>query len=158
MQDSNSYPSFPPERTNDLAEELYPDIFSGAFPDIDPGPLTYSEFYAKRNAQRNAIRTEKQPLRTEQSTTGRVKAVQSAPSPAPISLIDALQATINRHRPKKEPIVIAGEKKNQYNTDSLLSVRPAYYLSPRLRLVILFIVIVLIVLLILLFPTCLSIH
>jgi hypothetical protein len=157
MQDPDSYPLFPPERANDLAEELYPDIFSDAFPDIDPGPATYSEFYARRSALRPAVRAGKQPARAERSTTGSVKAVQKTPGTAPLSLVDALQATLNRNRPKKGRVVISAEKNDRDTIDYLSSMRPEYSLSPRLRLLLLFIVIVLIVLFMLFFPVRLSI-
>jgi hypothetical protein len=149
MQDFNSYPSFQPEQADDLAEELYPDIFSGAFPAIDPGPATSAELYSDRSARRSTAKTAKQAVRTERSTD-RVKAVQDAP--APISLVDALRTTITRNQPKKEKIVIAGEKKRLRNTDIMSWERPAWHLTPRLRLIILSVVTVLILLSILLFP------
>jgi hypothetical protein len=151
MQDFNSYPPFQPERADDLAEELYPDIFADASPAIEPGPATAAEL-SRRGVRRNTARTEKRAGRAERSTD-RVQAVQN--DVAPLSLVDALRTTITRKQPRKEQIVIAGEKrKRQRNTDSVFSVRPArpLSLSPRLRLVILFVVIALILLSILLFP------
>jgi hypothetical protein len=158
MQDFNAYPPFQSEQTDDLAEELYPDIFSDVFPAVNPGPATYSEVHAVRGVRRNVPRTEKRPVQAERFTTGRVTAVRRAPAPAPVSLVDALQATINRNRPKKERVVIAGEKQRQRNTDRVSSVRPrpARLLSPGLQLVILFAVIMLLLLFTLLFPMRLS--
>jgi hypothetical protein len=188
MQDPNSFPSFQPERENSLAEELYPDIFADAFPPIAPGPLTYDELRAtgklprRTNTARTEKRaiapgpltynelkatgklprrtstagTEKQAVRTEKSTD-RVRAMPD--DPAPLSLVDALQATITRKQPKRESqFVITADKKRQRNTDSVYRVRsePTLQLTPRLRLAIIFVVIILILLAVLLFPIALS--
>jgi len=160
MQDPNSFPPFQPERENSLAEELYPDIFADAFPPIAPGPATYSELKATgkmpRRTSTSTTRSEKRAVRTERATD-RVGAVRD--DSAPLSLVDALQATITRKQPKRESqFVISGDKKRQRNTDSVYQLRsePAWQFTPRLRLIILFVVIVLILLAILLFPIALS--
>lgn len=79
--------------------------------------------------------------------------------PNPLSLVDALQATITRKQPKREnQLVISGEKRRQRNTDSAYQLRsePTWQITPRLRLIIILVVIVLILLVVLLFPIALS--
>lgn len=125
---------------------------------IAPGSLTYNELRATGKIPRSTstTRTEKQAVQTERSTD-RVGAMQN--DPAPLSLVDALQATITRKQPKRESqFVISGEKRRQRNTDSVYRIRskPTWQLTPRLRLAIIFIVIILILLAVLIFPITLS--
>lgn len=148
MQNSNAFPPFRPDRTDNLAEELYPDIFAAASPPTVPESAPPTELYSTRPAQPDMTEEVPQIVQTEQLA---VPPGTTRDLPDTQSLTAALRTTMP-WPPKRETVIIPGAKKRQRNMGRISQTQAEPHFNPLLRILILLIFTLLMLLATLLFP------